>query len=129
MAPLTDSTSYDVEPGDTGSCQIKSSSGTSGPKYLTFGPISLCSSLNQARENASANWSGFSWNLLEIFLYSGSLIIAISAVVIIVGTLIEASSGSGAISSGSGLPGVHWCAPAGLFSSTQSFSYLNSMSK
>ena len=47
-------------PLGTGSCQISSSSGISGPRYLVFGPISLCNSLNHARAKASANWSGFS---------------------------------------------------------------------
>ena len=54
---------------------------------------------------------------------------AMSAVVIMVATLIEASSASGAKSSSSGFAGVHWFAPAGLFTRVQESSYLNSKSK
>ncbi len=50
----------------TGSCQISSSSGTSGPRYRETGPMSRWVSLNQARAKASANSAGFSWNRLEI---------------------------------------------------------------
>ena len=57
---FTDSTSYPVFPAGTGSCQINSSEGTSGPRYLPMGPISLCNNLNHARANASASSSGFS---------------------------------------------------------------------
>ena len=38
----------------TGSCQINSSLGTSGPKYLEIGPISLCVNLNHALVKESA---------------------------------------------------------------------------
>ena len=57
--------------------------------------------MNHALEKASASASGLSWKCLEIFLYSESRIMAMSAVVIMVGTLIEGSSGSGAISDSS----------------------------
>ncbi len=45
----------------SGSCQIRSSSGTSGPRYRDFGPMSRWVSLNQARAKASANSSGLAW--------------------------------------------------------------------
>ena len=83
--------------------------------------------MNQASAKASANSSGFSWKCLEIFLYSGSSRKAISAVVIIVGTLIDGSSASGARSSSLGLIACHTFAPAGV--STNSHSYPNSKSK
>jgi hypothetical protein len=47
--------------GGTGSCQIRSSAGTSARDSATFGPMSRWVSLNQARAKASANSSGFSW--------------------------------------------------------------------
>ena len=50
----------------TGSCQISSSSGTSGPRYRAMGPMSRWVSLNHARAKASANSSGFSWKRREI---------------------------------------------------------------
>ena len=50
----------------TGSCQISTSPGTSGPRYRWIGPMSRWVSLNQARANASANSSGFSWKRFEI---------------------------------------------------------------
>ena len=54
-------------PAGIGSCQIKSSAGTSGPLYKTFGPISRCVSLNHARAKASAKASGLAWKCREIF--------------------------------------------------------------
>ena len=51
---FTDSTSNFEFPGLTGSCQIKSSAGTSGPMYRTLGPISRCVNLNQALANTSS---------------------------------------------------------------------------
>ena len=60
MAPFSAFTSYPVGPWSTGSCQMNSSSGTSGPRYLDFGPMSRCRSLNHAREKASESSSGLS---------------------------------------------------------------------
>ena len=46
-------------PFGIGSCQIKSSLGASGPKYLVLGPISRCKSLNQALAKFSDKLLGF----------------------------------------------------------------------
>ena len=59
---------------------MKSSLGTSGPRYVELGPISLCVSLNQARPNALVNSSGFSMKRREIFSYAGSNLIDKSVV-------------------------------------------------
>ena len=66
IAALTSATENFAFPTGIGSCQIKSSAGTSGPRYLTFGPRSRCVNLNQARANASSRSAGFSWYFLEI---------------------------------------------------------------
>ena len=53
IAAFTSDTEYLALPAGIGSCQIKSSAGTSGPKYRTFGPRSRCVNLNHARANTS----------------------------------------------------------------------------
>ena len=50
----------------SGSCHSRVSSGTSGPRYSDFGPMSRWVSLYQARAKASANSCGFSWKRREI---------------------------------------------------------------
>ena len=59
-------------------------------------------------------------NLSLIARNSGSRFSAMSAVVIIVGTLIVGSQAAGAMSSSFWLIGCHWLAPAGLFTSSYS---------
>ena len=54
-------------PAGIGSCQIRSSAGTSVPRYRIFGPMSRWVSLNHARAKASAKASGLAWKCREIF--------------------------------------------------------------
>ena len=82
--------------------------------------MSRWSSLNHARANASANWSGFSWNRWEISLYTGSTISARSDVSIVGAWRFDGSWASGTVPWASGFFGVHWLAPAGLFVSSHS---------
>src|SRR5215216_7359933 len=87
--------------------------------------MSRCVSLNHARANASANWSGCSRKRREIFSYVG-LKRSERSVVSIIGTrFFDLSKGSGIV--GSAPFACHCCAPAGLFVS--SHSYLNRFSK
>ena len=53
IAAFTSATENLAFPVGIGSCQIKSSEGTSGPRYLTFGPRSRCVNLNHARAKTS----------------------------------------------------------------------------
>src|SRR3546814_6501583 len=71
-------------------------------------------SLNQARAKASSNAAGSLRNRSEILRYSGSILNAMSAVVIIVGTRLSGLCAPGAMSSGFWLTGCHCLAPAGL---------------
>ena len=57
IAALTSATENFAFPTGIGSCQIKSSAGTSGPRYLTFGPRSRCVNLNQARAKTSLKYA------------------------------------------------------------------------
>ena len=104
----------------TGSCQISTSSGTSGPRYRTRGPMSRWVSLNQARAKASCSAAGSSFQRREISSNSGSKRIARSVVSIRGLCFFAASIASGTMSSAS--LATHWFAPAGLCSSSHSFS-------
>ena len=77
-------------------------------------------SLNQARAKASLNASWSLRNFSEIARNSGSILSAMSAVVIIVGTRFDGSCAAGAMSSSRWLIGCHCWAPAGLRTSSYS---------
>ncbi len=87
--------------------------------------MSRWSSLYQALAKALPNSSGFSMNRREIFSYSGSKRSARSLVSMVGLRFGESGVGPGMIASAS--LATHWCAPAGLCSS--SHSYLNRNSK
>src|SRR5215468_12700742 len=77
-------------------------------------------SLNHARANASANWSGCSWKRRDIFSYAGS-VRSDRSVVSMVGTcFFDLSKASGM--EARALFAFHCLAPAGLFVSSHSFS-------
>lgn len=80
--------------------------------------MSRCVSLNQARANASANCSGFSWKRREIFSYAGSKRSDRSVVSIVGRCFFDGSNASGITASAPFA--THWCAPAGLFVSSHS---------
>src|SRR5690348_11817843 len=87
--------------------------------------MSRCVSLNHARANASANWSGCSKKRREIFSYDGSKRSDRSVVSIVGSRFFDLSNGSGMFGS---VPfACHCHAPAGLFTTSQS--YLNKLSK
>ena len=71
-------------------------------------------SLNQARAKASPKYAGSSRNFCMTARYLGSTFIAMSAVVIIVGTLVPGVWALGARVSAGSPTGCHCLAPAGL---------------
>src|SRR5712671_3254616 len=82
--------------------------------------MSRCVSLNQARANASANWSGCSKKRREIFSYAGSSRRERSVVSIVGTCFFDVSKASGMEACA---PFAFHCfAPAGLFVSSHSFS-------
>jgi len=109
-----------------GSCQISISDGTSLPRYLDLGPISLWVSLNHARANTSEKYSKSLRNLIDILLYSGSNFNAKSAVVIIGAWNFSDRCASGTKLLADSSTGTHCVAPAGLFVCFQSYVNNNS---
>src|SRR6185295_7696601 len=87
--------------------------------------MSRCVSLNHARAKASANAAGSARKRREIFSYAGSNRSERSVVSIVGFFFFEGSCASGIVASA--FFATHWCAPAGLFSS--SHSYLKRFSK
>src|SRR3984885_9664575 len=83
--------------------------------------MSRCVSLNQARANASANWSGCARKRREIFSYAGSKRSARSVVNIDGAIRFDESCACGTVPAPAPFFGRHWCAPAGLFVNSHSY--------
>ena len=79
-----------------------------GAEVGLFGPISRWVSLNQARAKVSSNAAGSWRNFSEIFLYSGSIFIAISASVMMGLRRTPGICASKGFSSSGILTGSHW---------------------
>ena len=77
-------------------------------------------SLNHARANASASWSGFARKRREIFSYAGSNRSARSVVSIDGAIRFDGSCACGTVPAPAPFFGCHCCAPAGLFVSSHS---------